>query len=407
MHTVEYDVVVVGAGLVGTTLACTLLQAGLKVAVIEAHEHKAQSHDEIDLRVFALTRATENILRHIKVWENLAQARLGAFEEMFVWDAGGSGNIHFTCQDIAEPTLGYIAEHTLLFNALITRLNELDPNALHCPARLKGLQENKAQQHIAVQLDTGEVLHTRLVIGAEGANSPTRRLSGIGLNTHEYAQHATVATVTTEKPHQSTAWQRFLPTGPLAFLPLADPHKCSIVWSADIPAAETLKQLDDEAFKHTLAESFEYKLGAITEISRREVYPLIRRHAQQYVLPRIALVGDAAHTIHPLAGQGVNLGLLDAACLAEVLIKEYTKQRDIGDITVLRRYERWRKGDNYAVQMSMDGFKQLFGNRYTPLVWLRNIGLNMTNALPPVKNHLIQQAMGLTGDLPKIARRAY
>jgi 2-octaprenylphenol hydroxylase len=218
--------------------------------------------------------------------------------------------------------------------------------------------------------------------------------AGIHARASDYGQQALVAVVATERSHRETAWQRFLATGPLAFLPLAD-GRCSIVWSATSEEAQRLLALDDEMFCETLGAAFDHRLGNIVDCGERVLFPLYRQHAQAYVRPRIALVGDAAHVIHPLAGQGVNLGLRDVSELAAHVLTARQQQRDIGSLSVLRRYERARKGDNLATMAAMDGFKHLFGSRMAPVRWLRNFGLDLVDAAQPVKNRIMRSAMGL------------
>jgi 2-octaprenylphenol hydroxylase len=252
-------------------------------------------------------------------------------------------------------------------------------------------------------LDDGREFPTRLLVGADGAQSKVRQLAGIDTRGWNYEQKAVVGNVRTAEPHQATAWQRFLPTGPLAFLPLQD-GRCSIVWSTTPEQVDALLALDDAAFAEALAEAFDRRLGEIIEVGPRGAFPLRLQHTRDYVKPGLALIGDAAHVVHPLAGQGVNLGLLDAATLAEVILDAITAGQEIGAFRVLRRYERWRKGDNLLMLGVMDGFKRLFSNPLPPVQLLRNLGLNLTDAAGPLKNLIARRAMGLEGDLPRLAR---
>jgi 2-octaprenylphenol hydroxylase len=245
-----------------------------------------------------------------------------------------------------------------------------------------------------IELEDGSTLRARLLVGADGKHSKVRDYAGIHTRVSDYGQQALVAVVATERAHEETAWQRFLPTGPLAFLPLAD-GRSSIVWSASNDRAERLLELDESAFCAELGKAFGHRLGRITSCGERILFPLQRQYAEHYVAPRIALVGDASHVIHPLAGQGVNLGLKDVRELAGTLLEAGRQQRDIGSLSVLRRYERARKGDNMAMMMAMDGFKHLFGSRITPVCWVRNFGLNLVDAAQPVKNRIMRAAMGL------------
>lgn len=404
MSPIDCDVLIVGGGVVGMTLACALSQAHLQVIVVEATPATTPiaktGIETFDLRTFALTRASERILTRLGVWQSLE--RLSPFREMFVWEANSPGEIHFDSAALCEPTLGYIVEHHVLQSALHTRLAELETCQCYRPAKLQHFELKP--NHMQVQLAEGPMLTTRLLVGAEGAHSTVRTLAGIAYDLHNYGQQAIVATVDTVLSHRQTAWQRFLPTGPLAFLPLSAPHTSSIVWSLDIPEAQRLLALDKAPFHRALEKAFDFKLGAVNESSHRLAFPLQSRHVHHYVQPRLALVGDAAHTVHPLAGQGMNLGLLDAATLAEIVLEAQTKRRDWGDYGVLRRYERWRKGHNLAVLKLMTGFKQLFGTNRWPLRWARHWGLNGVNAAPPLKSLIMQQAMGLRGDLPPLAR---
>lgn len=230
-----------------------------------------------------------------------------------------------------------------------------------------------------------------------------RRFAGIPTHGWQYDQHAVVATVRTEHSHCETAWQRFLHDGPLAFLPLHD-GRCSIVWSTSPAQAAHLAALDAVQFNDELARAFDYKLGRIVDSGERGVFPLRLQHTERYVAPGVALIGDAAHVIHPLAGQGVNLGVLDAAALAEVLLDARRAGRDIAALAVLRRYERWRKGDNLLMMAVMDGFKRLFGSDQRAVRWTRGAGLALTERLVPVKQLLIRHAMGRGSDLPRLAR---
>ena len=258
----------------------------------------------------------------------------------------------------------------------------------------------------ALTLRDGRRISARLLVGADGADSAVRQYAGLALRRFALAQTAIVATVRTERPHDDTAFQHFLPTGPLALLPLAGAHHVSIVWSADTPRAQALMALDDVAFTAELTRAFGERLGALTVASARAAFPLALTHAVDYIAPAVALVGDAAHTVHPLAGQGVNLGLLDAAALAEVVLDAHGAGKDIGAHHVLRRYERWRKGDNWTMLAVTGGFKFLFGNDWPLVREARNLGLRATDRSQIVKNLFMRRACGLIGDVPRLARRA-
>jgi len=311
---------------------------------------------------------------------------------MRVWDAGGSGDIHFDSAELGEPYLGHILESRVIEKALLDVVADLPGVNLFCPARVKAFEDQGGRQQ--VELQDGRLLGAKLLVGADGKDSLVRGYAGIHARASDYGQQALVAVISTQYPHAETAWQRFLPSGPLAFLPLTD-GRCSIVWSADSDEARRLMELDDAGFCAALGEAFDYRLGKVLDCGERLLFPLRRQYAERYVAPRLALVGDASHVVHPLAGQGVNLGLKDVRELSDTLLQARQKQRDIGSLSVLRRYERARKGDNMATMLVMDGFKHLFGSRVAPLRWARNLGLNLVDAAPPLKNQIMRAAMGL------------
>lgn len=399
----DCDVVIIGGGLVGATFAVLLGDSALRVAVVEpVPPQRDWPEDSTDLRVSALTAASQRILEALGLWPAMAALGVSPFQEMRVWDAGGSGEIHFDCADIGERRLGHIVENRVIQRVLFERLQSLANVRIFCPAALDRLASNGAG--IGVVLSDGTSIRARLVVAADGAASKARALAGIEVRGWSYDQKAVVATVATERSHQATAWQRFLPDGPLAFLPLRD-GLSSIVWSTRPEHAERLLAADPAAFMSELGDAFARRLGDITGCSPRAAFPLRLQYANSYIGTRIALVGDAAHAIHPLAGQGVNLGMLDAAALAEVLRDADARGRDFGATATLRRYERWRKGDNLMMMLIMDGFKRLFGATAPPLSLARNLGLTLTDKAMPVKNLLIRHAMGLKGDLPQIARQ--
>lgn len=396
-----FDAIVVGGSNVGATLACALGQAGLRVAVIEPRQTPAAwSADSVDLRVYSITRASQRIFAALGAWEGMVSRGVSPFREMHVWDAGGRGAIHFDSTAIGEDTLGHIVEQRVIQAALHERLRELPTVELVCPAELDAIEHMPGA--VTAVLADGRRLLAPLLVGADGVQSPVREMAGIATEVHEYLQRALVAPVATEHWHRETAWQRFLPGGPLAFLPLRD-GRCSIVWSLPAEQADRYLALPESDFRRDLEEASERALGAITAVGERIAFPLRRMHARSYLAERIALVGDAAHVIHPLAGQGANLGLLDAATLAQVVIDAHADGRDIGDRRVLRRYERWRRGDNLAMMSAMDGFKYLFGNSLLPVRQVRSLGLRLVDGAGPLKSFLIRYAMGLSGDLPRLA----
>ncbi len=398
----NYDILIVGGGMVGSLLACALGGADFKVAVLEHRPLTPPPEGDHDVRVSAVTLASVSIFQAVGAWAAM-QARAAPVREMRIVDAAGTGSIRFDAAEIGEPCLAYIIENRVIQAALIERLHRFTNIHWVCPAEIADFDIRPDGS--TVTLADGRVLGARLIVGADGADSATRRAAGIDTQTLRLDQKGIVATIRIERPHAETARQRFLPTGPLAFLPLAEPHTCSIVWSADNALADELLALDDDSFRAHLQTTFGDDLGKIESLSPRAAFPLALSHARSYTAEGLALIGDAAHTVHPLAGQGVNLGFLDAAALAEVLIEARAKQRDIGAHAVLRRYERWRKGDNLSMVAVTGGFKYLFGNDLPIVRDLRNLGLDLTDAATPIKNRIIRRAAGLEGDLPRLARR--
>jgi 2-octaprenylphenol hydroxylase len=384
-----YDVIIAGGGIVGLALANALKSSGLSIAIVEQHP-AAPLTDAIDLRVSAINPASLALFVRSGVpLESFA--RLCAFHEMHVWDSTGAGQIHFDAAESGLDSLGVIIENSVIQQALLSAAQAAENISWLCPQRIESvLWQDEA--HVLL-LTSGERLQAKLLVAADGADSRLRELAGIDYQRSSYQQQGIVCTVDTELAHQHTAWQCFLPTGPLAFLPLAS-GQCSIVWSLDEDYADELLALDDEAFSRRLERAFDYRLGAVTALSARRAFPLTHGHVDTYVKPGLALIGDAAHTIHPLAGQGANLGISDAAELAAVISEAKRAGRQWWALHTLRKYERARKGDNRLMENAMSIFKQLFGNQNPWLASLRNTGLTMANQLPLLKAWFMKHAMG-------------
>lgn len=397
----QFDIIITGGGIIGATLACALGREGVTVALLEAREVPVFDEGEREPRVYAISRASQRILSSLSAWHTLADSG-HPFQKMHVWDAGGSGEINFDCATIGEPFLGHILEPRRIRAAVLERALALPSVSLFCPARFSDIRVN--EQQVQVSLEDGTELTGSLVIGADGARSAVRECCRMPAGVHDYHQSSLVAAVLTEQHHGDTAWQRFLPGGPLAFLPMADGWS-SIVWTLPESEIDAVLALERPDFHAALGEAFDLRLGEIVDSGPRESWPLRRLHAEHYVRERVALAGDAAHAIHPLAGQGVNLGLLDAAALAEVILAARSQGKDPGSLPVLRRYERWRRGDNLMMMSAMDAFNLLFSNTRTTLRWTRNLGLSIMNRAGPAKDTLMRHAMGLAGDLPALARR--
>jgi 2-octaprenylphenol hydroxylase len=397
-----FDLIVVGGGMVGAALARACSGKGLRIAVIET---RAPQRDwppgEIDRRVSALSRASQRILARLGAWERIAALGANPYRRMCVWDALGGGSIHFDAQALGEPDLGHIVENRVIQLALWEALESSPDITLVCPASIAELERTDAGARL--MLADGQTLRGRLLVAADGRDSLVRELSGIETEGRDYDQRAIVANVRAQERHEETAWQRFLPTGPLALLPLAD-GRCSIVWSATEERAAELLAMSDAAFSAALTDASEARLGALVVEGPRAAFPLRLQHAKQYVLPGLALVGDAAHAVHPLAGQGVNLGFLDAAELAAAIDVAVERGRDIAGLWTLRRYERARRGDNLAMLAAMDLIKRTFGHESPPVVAARSLGLSLTDRIGPLKDLFMERALGLGSNLPPLAR---
>lgn len=402
------DLIIVGAGMVGSALALALQNSGLQILLLDGGPLSVKPFDQsaaFEPRVSALSAASQRILERLGAWDGIAARRTSPYGEMQVWDGSGTGQVHFSAASVHAEVLGHIVENRVVQDGLLDALYEADLGLLP-GARLEQLR--RSGDDWLLTLTDGRELRTPLVIAADGANSAVRRLAGCATREWDYLHHAIVTSVRCSKPHQQTAWQRFTDDGPLAFLPLAKAddaeHWCSIVWSTTPAEAERLMALDDATFCHELGKAFEWRLGEVLESDPRYCIPLRQRHAKRYVEPGLALIGDAAHTIHPLAGQGVNLGFLDAAVLAEVLLHALERGESLADIKVLGRFERRRMPHNLAMMAAMEGFERLFQADPLPLRWLRNSGLNLVDGANEAKALFVRQALGLSGDLPELAR---
>ncbi|HVV69686.1 MAG TPA: UbiH/UbiF/VisC/COQ6 family ubiquinone biosynthesis hydroxylase [Gammaproteobacteria bacterium] len=392
----DFDVIIVGGGIVGLALAGLLAKTNLKIAVIDqqgAPSEHFQLPQPYDKRVSALNHASQAVFSSLDLWNTINALRAASYQEMQVWDANSPAKIHFSCTELGQPYLGHIVEHSVMRSSLWQYLKHQPQVQLFPKAQTASLFESNDQ--VAIRLENGDYLSAPLLVGADGADSWVAQQAKLSVKSKPYQQSAIVTTVHLQQTHQNTAWQRFLKQGVLAFLPLADPHWVSIVWSTATTHANHLQQLDDTAFNKALTQAIEYQFGDVQVLDKRQVFLLTQKHAERYIKPRIVLCGDAAHTLHPLAGQGINLGLADARCLTETLKTALQLQRDIGGISTLRRYERARKSENALMMTAMAGFKQLFGNQQEVLRHLRSLGFAFTQKLPLIKNYLMRYAMGL------------
>ncbi len=397
----SFDVLIVGGGMIGSALALGLSRQGWRVGLVEGASVDAQlvppqpatGVEDFEPRVSAISLASQRLLEQLGAWPRVQAARHCSYREMTVWDGDGTGRIHFDAAELHARSLGTIVENRNVVRALFEELADSEV------AVIDGVRVKSWAHDQGVELDDGRRLNARLVVGADGALSRLRQWAGLPTREWDYDQQAIVCTVRTRQSHRYTAWQRFSLTGPLAFLPLAnetgDEHFCSIVWSQDTQEARRLMALDTDSFRRELEMAIERELGEVEAVSKRFAFPLRQRHAKDYVADGLVLVGDAAHTIHPLAGQGANLGYGDV----RVLLQELERAKRLGlapdDALVLARYQRRRKGENLTMMAAMEGFKQLFGRDELPVRWLRNTGMRWLDQLAPVKNRIAAQAMGI------------
>lgn len=396
------DVAIVGGGMVGLAVACGLQGSGLRVAVLEQYVPQPLAADAApQLRVSAINAASEKLLTRLGVWSDIVARRACCYHGMEVWDKDSFGRIEFDDQSMGYSHLGHIVENSEIHYALWQKAQRSPDITLLAPAEIQQVAwgENEA----FLTLKEGAMLTARLVIGADGANSWLRNKADIPLTFWDYRHHALVATIRTQEAHGAVARQAFHGEGILAFLPLSDPHLCSIVWSLSPQEAERMQQASVDEFNQALNIAFDNRLGLCSVESERQTFPLMGRYARQFAAHRLALVGDAAHTIHPLAGQGVNLGFMDAAELIDELKRLQRQGKDIGQYLYLRRYERSRKHSAAMMLAGMQGFRELFAGENPAKKLLRDIGLKLADTLPGVKPQLIRQAMGLN-DLPEWLR---
>jgi len=396
------DILIIGGGMVGAALACLLAQQGFEVHVVEGHAPKPFAAEQaLDLRVSAVSLASQNVLEAAGAWAHVLAMRATPFRRMRVWDAAGMGDTRFDSRDIGEPVLGHIVENRILQLALWRAAEGLEGLHWHCPAHVQAL--NVAADSVHAVLDNGQHIRARLVVGADGARSRVRELANIGVTSWDYDVDALVATIKTHAPQQDITWQRFTPAGPQALLPLPGSH-ASLVWYHSPDEVARLLALDEADFLAELLLSFPRELGDVEAILGRGSFKLTRRHAQVYAKPRLVLAGDAAHTINPLAGQGVNLGFMDVAALVEVLLAARARNQDIGSLHVLQSYERKRRGENLLMQTGMDILHHVFKPSQGARLLLRSAALALAQNVPPLKRMLTRRATGRAGDLPDIAK---
>lgn len=409
----NFDIVICGGGMVGLAMAAAIADSQLKVALIEKSDMNkldiqlsATSQGEkpnnnhinnFDLRVSAISPANQNFLSQLNCWQHLPKNRISDYEKMIVWDQNSDGRIHFNAANMGLAQLGSIVENQALRSAIYQQIKS--HHNIHCfdhsQITILTNKENYLEITFNNQLSKHkQTIKTQLLIGADGSNSSIRKKFNIFTDEFSYQQTAFVATVETEKPHEKTAWQRFTTDGPVAFLPLSDKNFCSVVWSLDQHKADEITNLNSHDFAQKLSSAFENHLGKIINISDRMHFPLKRQHANSYLAQRCVLIGDAAHSIHPLAGQGVNIGFQDVICLSQLILKLLSKKRDFSLQANLRPYERERKSENQLMQDMMSGFKYSFANKQKLFASIRGRILSSVDNSGLLKENIMRKAMG-------------
>ncbi|MFD2166083.1 FAD-dependent monooxygenase [Thalassotalea euphylliae] len=400
----KFDLLIVGGGMVGLSLAlaCRKLSS-MTIAVVDANPPQPLNH-EPELRVSAINAASQTIFENLGVWSSIVEQRMQPYQHMHVWDVNSAGSLDLNIDDLRgkrnRESLGTIIENSVVRQALWQQIEQDQGVTLFTQERIQSLAIGEHEVFAAFQSQSP--IMAKLVVGADGAQSWVRQQADMPIAFRDYDNHAVVATVNCEQGHQNTAWQVFLPEGPLAFLPLYNSNQCSIVWSTSPEKANAISSMAPEEIGKELTALSSGKLGRVSIASDTATFPLTMRLAHQFVKDRAVLVGDAAHTIHPLAGQGVNLGLLDAMALAQHLSMGF--EDDALLAKQLAQYSRWRRAEAANMVAAMEAIKQIFTPQQPIIKAARGFGMEMLSQLKPVKSKMIEQALGLVGDLPELAK---
>ena len=399
----SYDILISGGGLVGASLACALSGHGLRIALIEAVPYSADTQPAYDDRAIALAAGTQRVFAALGLWPAVA-GRATPIHRIHVSDRGRFGFMRLDRAEEGVAALGYVALGRDLGAVLGARLAQLEDVDLLCPARVTGVEFAADHANVRIEDANGERhLSARLLVAADGAQSVMRDLLAIPTTVWDYQQTAVITNVTPERAHDNVAYERFTDSGPLALLPMSD-DRCALVWTLRDDQVDAVMALDDAAFLARLQERFGRRLGRLTRVGKRSAYPLRLVRARESVRPRLALIGNAAHTLHPIAGQGFNLGLRDVAALVDVLLAAQRAGRDIGDPAVLTEYAEWRRTDHRRVIAFTDGLTRIFASPLPPVAWARDLGMLALDLLPPAKRMFARLTMGKAGRLPRLAR---
>lgn len=402
----DYDILIIGGGLVGASLASALGNKALRVGVVDEVSFTSLQQPSFDARTVALAYGSAQIFAAMGLWHDIEELGVVPIKRIHVSDRGHIGATRLDSETQGVSALGYVVENCILGQVLGRHLQKYENVDLICPANLIGLEF--LPQRVQVTLTEQRAITTRLLVAADGGNSLVRKLTGVKAFTCDYGQSAVIANVSMERAHNNVAYERFTDTGPLALLPTSavdgDTHRCAVVWTVRNHQAEDILALDDAAFMQQLQIRFGQRLGAVIKASQRHVYPITLVQAQEHVRSRLAFIGNAAHTLHPVAGQGFNLGLRDVAALAEVLLEGMQAQRDPGELRLLKTYAKWRQRDYLQAALFTDGLVRLFSTTFAPLVVARDLGLIAVDMCPPIKSLLARHAMGFVGKLPRLAR---
>lgn len=399
----QYDIVIIGGGMVGATMAVALSGQGLRIAIVEAFPFRSDQQPSYDARSIALAYGSHKIFDAIGVWDDMHDDAT-KIHKIHISDQGQFGVARLDAEQEGVDALGYVIENRVIGGALMKRLEQCEDVTLMCPAKIEAVsyEENKLVASIAT--DDGVIsIHTQLLIAADGGNSQVRKLLDIDVTRWEYGQTAVIANVTPGFAHSNVAYERFTSSGPMALLPMSD-NRCSLVLTVRDDDLDEILSLDDESFLQLLNDRFGFRLGKFERTSSRHSYPLVMLKSKEHVRNRVAIIGNAAHTLHPVAGQGFNLGIRDVSVLAEVLVDAKRAGKDLGSDTVLDAYVKQRKRDHMAVIGFTDSVARIFSNELGPLAHLRSKGLLATDLLPPLKHFLSKRTMGLAGRLPRLSR---